>query len=101
MITLKPSRLGALGEFVEPLGRAVRRDDALVVGDAELVEHLGGVPHGRPVRLAAHDDGDGFCRFAHARVLLQGKARGRTALAAASSDNVGGQLIFEIGQAVA
>src|SRR6059058_4205600 len=31
----------------------------------------------------------------------QGKARGKTALAAASSDNVGGQLIFEIGQAVA
>src|SRR5438309_4610091 len=31
----------------------------------------------------------------------KGKARGRTALAAPSSDNVGRQLIFEIGQAVA
>src|ERR1700744_4916845 len=31
----------------------------------------------------------------------KGKARGRTAFAAASSDNVGGQLIFEIAHAVA
>ena len=61
-------RLGALGEGVEPLGRAVGRNDPLVVADLERVESLGGVAHGRPVRLASHDDGDGFGR--HARASL-------------------------------
>ena len=56
---LEARGLGALGEGVEPVGRAVGRDDAGLVGDAERVERLGGVPHGRPVGLAAHDDGDG------------------------------------------
>ena len=32
---LEAGGLGALGEFVEPVGRAVRRDDAPVVADAE------------------------------------------------------------------
>src|SRR5689334_12402666 len=34
-------------------------------------------------------------------VLASGKARGRTPSPAASSDNVGGQLIFEIGEPIA
>src|SRR5579859_2676618 len=34
-------------------------NDAAVAIDAELFERLGGVPHGLPVGLASHDDGDG------------------------------------------
>ena len=51
--------LGALGELHHALGRAVGRDDAGFVGDFEGIEGFGGVLHGRPVGLAAHDDGDG------------------------------------------
>ena len=64
-ITLKPLRLRALGEGDEPVGRAVGRDDARVVADAERLERLGGAAHHRPVRLAAHDDGDRFRRAVH------------------------------------
>ena len=52
----------------------MRRDDALVVGDAERVERLGGVPHGRPVRLAPHDDRDGL---GHAPLYTAGPKRRR------------------------
>ncbi len=72
MITFTPAALRALGEGVQPVGRAVGRDDALVVGDAERVERLGGVPHGRPVGLAAHDDRDGL---GHACLVVRKKAR--------------------------
>lgn len=50
-------RLGALGKGIEAFRRAVGGDDPRVVGDTERVERLGGVAHGRPVGLAAHDDG--------------------------------------------
>ena len=59
MITLKPAASRALGEGVQPLRRAVGRDDLGLVGDAQLVQHVGGVLQRRPVRPAAHDDGDG------------------------------------------
>ena len=55
---------GALGEGDHALRRAMGRDDARVIGDAERVERLGGVAHRRPVGLAAHDDGDGRRRQA-------------------------------------
>src|ERR1700739_4186540 len=34
------------------------RDDAFFAGDAERIERFSGKPHGFPVRLATHDDGD-------------------------------------------
>ncbi len=58
MMTLKPSALAPLANFDHALGRAVGRDDAGFVGDLEGVEGFGGALHGRPVGLAAHDDGD-------------------------------------------
>ena len=70
---LDAGRLRALGEGVEPVGRAVGRDDALVVADAERVERLGGMPHGRPVRLAPHDDRD---RLGHAPLIRQARKEG-------------------------
>lgn len=50
--------LGALGEFDQPVGRPVGGNDTVVVGNFERIERFGGVLHGRPVGLAAHDDGD-------------------------------------------
>ena len=58
MMTLRPLPFAPLGVAVEPLRRAMRRDDLGLVGDAELVEHVGRVLHRRPVRLAAHNDAD-------------------------------------------
>ena len=58
MITFSPRALALLAICVQPLRRAVRRDDLGLVGDAQLVQHLGGVLHRRPVGLAAHDDAD-------------------------------------------
>ena len=60
MITLKPFSRRAAGKLVEPLGGAVRGDDARVVADFQGVERLGGVLHRGPVGLAAHDDRDRF-----------------------------------------
>src|SRR3546814_1252671 len=42
----------------QTVGRTVRRDDALFVGDTEFVEGLRGAAHRPPVGLAAHDDAD-------------------------------------------
>jgi hypothetical protein len=33
-------------------------DDAPLMGNAEIVQQLGGMTHGRPIGLAAHDDPD-------------------------------------------
>ena len=41
------------------------RHDAGLVRHAELLEHLGRVPHGLPVGLAAHDDADERLRVRH------------------------------------
>ncbi len=87
MITLIARRPRALGEGDQPVGRAMRGDDARVVADAEFVERLGGAPHRRPVGLAAHDDRDGLGKGGHGRLpegerlgimraAIKGRARG-------------------------
>src|SRR3569623_3693921 len=55
---LETGGLGAFGEAVEPLGRAVGGDEQPLGGNTEGVERLGGMPHGLPVGLASHDDGN-------------------------------------------
>ena len=67
------------GVFVKQLWRAVRADNALLIGDAEVVEDRGGVRHGGPVGAGAHDDPDfrggrGWCGFTHRQ---ERKVRGR------------------------
>ena len=52
-----PARRGR-GVLGHPARGAVGRDDPALVGDAELDQRFRGVPHGLPVRLAAHDDAD-------------------------------------------
>jgi len=59
---LEALRLCALGEGYESVRRAVGRDDAGVIGNAQDVQGLGGMSHGRPIGLAAHDDGNGGSR---------------------------------------
>ncbi len=44
--------------LVKPVRRAVRRDDPRFVGHAEILQDAGGMAHGLPVGLAAHDDPD-------------------------------------------
>ncbi len=58
----------ALGEFIEPIRRAMRRYDQRLEGNPEFRQDLGGMLHGFPVGGAAHDDGD--CFFAHRRAKL-------------------------------
>ncbi len=57
---LEACGLGALGEGEQPVRGPVGRDDAFFAIDPERCQRLGGVAHGLPVRLAAHDDGDGY-----------------------------------------
>ena len=80
MIDLEARLSRALGEGEQPLRRAVGGDDARLVGDAERVERLGGVAHGRPVGLAAHDDGDRAGRGSRASraLIAPGSRRGGT-----------------------
>ena len=59
MMTLEAGGLGALGEGEQPVRGPVGRDDALFAIDSEHSQRFGGVAHGLPVGLAAHDDGDG------------------------------------------
>ena len=48
------------GGVVEQLVRvAVRRVGMGLVGDAQRIQGLGGILHGLPIGLGAHDDGDG------------------------------------------
>src|ERR1700693_112753 len=47
-----------LGERIEPLGRAMCGHDYRFMSDARRGRGGGGVLHGFPVGLAAHDDGD-------------------------------------------
>jgi hypothetical protein len=72
MITLWPAAR-ALGEGIEPLGGAVRGDDASVMCYCERVERFGRMAHRRPVGLAAHDDGHRR-RVAVYTVLLHSRA---------------------------
>src|SRR5258708_4795986 len=55
---LVAGRLGALGKCEQPGRGAMRRNDVFFIGDSERIKGFGGVAHGIPVRLAAHDDGD-------------------------------------------
>src|SRR5207342_3247865 len=68
---------GGLGVVEQLVGRAMRRHDLLFVGDAKLVEDIGGVLHRRPVALRPHDDADG--RFAHVRGPAARRSRSPTA----------------------
>jgi hypothetical protein len=72
---LKTGRLGAFGEGDEPIWRAMGGDDTRVIMDAERVQGVGGVPHGGPVRLTAHDDGNGGS--CHETLRLKASSRER------------------------
>src|SRR5690606_13842660 len=50
--------LGALGKLIEPIGRAMGGYNPDVVRNLERFQRLCGMPHGFPVRLAAHDYGN-------------------------------------------
>lgn len=47
-----------LGVVEHPLRRAVRRDDTDLEADTELGQSFGCSFHGRPIRIAAHDQAD-------------------------------------------
>ena len=36
----------------------MRRDNLSLMRDAETIQHFHGMPHGVPIGLTAHDDGD-------------------------------------------
>src|SRR5262249_20097999 len=55
---LEAARLGTAGILEEQIGRPVRGHDADLVRHTELIERLGSVPQGLPVRPGAHDDAD-------------------------------------------
>src|SRR3546814_6789620 len=63
---LETSSAGGVGIAVETLGRAMRRDDADLMGNAEPRQGFRRMAHGFPVRLAAHHDADGRCAAVHA-----------------------------------
>ena len=58
MITSMPRDSASAHVLRAVCGRAMRRKHAALVRNVELREHLIGLAHGLPVRLAAHDDGD-------------------------------------------
>ena len=58
MITRSPRSAAVRGVLVHHVGRAVRGDDADLVGDAELGEHVDGALHHRQIGVAAHDHAD-------------------------------------------
>src|SRR5439155_20421320 len=55
---LEPAPRRGARVVVQHVGCAMRGYDLLLVRDAELVEHVRGVFHRRPVALRAHDDAD-------------------------------------------
>ena len=61
----EPAAGGVLPEGQHVAGRAVGRDDAHLVGDAEFAEHVDRTLHDRQVRGAPHHDGDQRDRIAH------------------------------------
>src|SRR5947209_2811391 len=52
------SALRRLGIFVHRVWRAMGRDDAALMGNAELLEHFSRSAHRLPIGLASHDDAD-------------------------------------------
>ena len=82
---LQPARLGAGGVGHHALGRAMGGDDAGLERHAQRFEGLGGVAHGRPVRLAAHDQADQpVCGGVWRRIWP------------CSGDDIGNQLAFQL-----
>ena len=59
------ARGGAFGVREHLVGHAVRRDDARLVGNAELGENLGSGAQGFPVAAGAHDHTDDRGGAAH------------------------------------
>src|SRR4051812_7068043 len=70
---LKACRLGALRESHQPVGGAMRGDDARVMIYAQRRQGFGGMAHGFPVGLASHDNGD---RRGHSDILSQNQKDG-------------------------
>src|SRR5882762_892424 len=66
---LEAAALRTLGILVEPIRRAVGRDDAGLIPDAEPVERMRDVLHRLPIGLAAHDDADHATSLAHVAPL--------------------------------
>ena len=61
MITSSPRPIGGRRVLGHQRRRAVRRHDAAFVRHVEPRQHLVGLAHRLPVRLAAHDDADEWC----------------------------------------
>src|SRR5262245_9465858 len=55
---LETARLGRAGILEQQIRRAVRGHHSHLVRHRQLLERLGGVAHGLPVRPGAHDDAD-------------------------------------------
>jgi hypothetical protein len=66
---LEAASLCTLGVLVKPVGGAVGRDDAGLVGDAEAVERMRDMLHRLPIGLAAHDDANRATSLAHVAPL--------------------------------
>lgn len=49
----------AIGKIIKAIRRAVGGNDAGFVFHVQRIQRIGGILHGLPVGLAAHDDGDG------------------------------------------
>ena len=54
----KAASFGVVGIFHHPIRGAMGGDDAAFVRHVEVAQRLGGMAHGFPVGLAAHDDAD-------------------------------------------
>src|SRR5690606_2340048 len=74
---LEAGGLRAGREIVEALRGALCRHDPAIVRNAQLTKRIGCMAHGRPVRLAAHDDGDVTALAGHVRphAMMSGMMR--------------------------
>ena len=73
---LDATSVGGTPEPHHLLGHAMGRDDVGLVGHAELVEHLGGGLHRRPVGVRPHDDGHSCTGLLGSTRALRGQWRG-------------------------
>ena len=69
------ARARRAGILVKPLGRAMRRDDARLMADAEPVEGIRGVLHRLPIGLASHNDAYRPVGVAHSGSFQDAAAR--------------------------
>ena len=93
---LETSFGGACRIVIKARRRPVCGDDAGLEGDAERLQHLGGVAHRGPVRLAAHDDADEGGVPAHAVASIKAA---RPAGAEESAPFRGGVVAWQAGRA--